>query len=276
MRTWTLLSLLSMAIVFGGQSLGGRQGLLWGLVIALSINCLIYFYGDRSALRFLRSREIEGHDPWSVNKMVRRLSQKVFIPPPRTFIIESSSPQALCTGRNWKTARIYITRGLLDALEPDEIEATLAYNVACIKKLDTLSFTVGCAFAWTLLSITQSMDAVLRWLIGTNKTRQPVQANLFTQMMAPVIRWLLKMAVNQNSYFRTDALAAEIIDDPRSLARALWKLDSYRTTKPFNSPSSSAHMFVVPPLPNRGWSRRIQVHPAASKRIRKIVGYYPI
>ena len=49
-KTAALLALLSALLMVGGQAVGGRQGLLMGLVLAVGMNFFSYFFSEKMAL----------------------------------------------------------------------------------------------------------------------------------------------------------------------------------------------------------------------------------
>jgi len=49
-KTVLLLGLLSGLLVIGGQAIGGRNGLYFGLVLAVVMNFAGYFFSDKIAL----------------------------------------------------------------------------------------------------------------------------------------------------------------------------------------------------------------------------------
>ena len=49
-KTVLLLGLLSAILVLGGGALGGRQGIYWGLGIAILTNFFSYFFSAKIAL----------------------------------------------------------------------------------------------------------------------------------------------------------------------------------------------------------------------------------
>ena len=57
-KTVLLLGLLSGLLVVGGGALGGRQGLILGLGMAVVMNAFSYFYSDKLALRMYRAQPV--------------------------------------------------------------------------------------------------------------------------------------------------------------------------------------------------------------------------
>ena len=64
--------------------------------------------------------------PEAQRAFVRQLCEQRGMPVPRMGIIESGTPNAFAFGRVRSDARIVVTRGLLDVLTPEEVNAVLA------------------------------------------------------------------------------------------------------------------------------------------------------
>ena len=275
-RAWIFLTLTSLAFLLIGHSLGGRRIIKKKMVVSLSINCLVYLYADQQILSSFQSRPLEGQDPWGVLTMSRKLAETAKIPIPQIVITNSFSPQALSVGRSPERSAIVITDGLLQRFSGEELRAVLAYCIANIKRQDTLAYLVGAAFCRGILLITQSLDAVVRWLIGTKKKSYAPHSHLFTYLFAPLCHLILKLAVRPQSYYDSDQLAASLISEPQIYARTLWKLRSYSMTLPYPVPAAYAHAFIVNPLTNKGWARYFHTQPSVEQRISRLIGYYPI
>ncbi|MCB0341885.1 MAG: M48 family metalloprotease [Pseudobdellovibrionaceae bacterium] len=275
-RAWIYLITLALVLIVLGHWLGGRDGVLWGVAMALSINSVMYFFGDARILQSVQGHHLEGQDPWRALEILSTLSRKARIPEPKLLVMDQSSPQAFAVGRSWKEATVVVTQGLLDSFDRGELEAILAYQVACIKRLDTLSFGISSLFATLFLWVTRGLDAFLRLITGAKKDPYAPQSHIVTYITAPVVALLLRSSVGSSSYYHIDQLAAELTGQPKTLAQALWKLDSLRATQPFSVSPAAAHMFIVNPLTGKGWSRYFQAQPPVKKRIQNLLGYYPI
>ncbi len=59
------------------------------------------------------------------------------IPPPAVYVIEADAPNAFSTGRDPAHATIVVTRGLLVALDREELQAVVAHELSHIRNMDT-------------------------------------------------------------------------------------------------------------------------------------------
>lgn len=274
--TWLFVAFNSLLLISLGFMLLDRQGLLWGFALAVGIHSSVYFYSDLRILRLFKGRLLEGQDPWSIIYNTKKLSQRAKIPIPKVYIIKSLSPQAFSVGRNLHVSRIVLTEGVLSHFSEEEIKAILAYQIATIKNNDTLAFTTSGVLVGFLLSLTANLDRAYRWLFVIKRKDLGFKSYLFTWLLSPIISLLLKIHVHSRNYFEIDRLAAELLQKPEDLARVIWKLESFKSTMPFKAPISMSHMLMTSAFQPKGWLKHFITHPPQSKRIKKLVGYFPI
>lgn len=275
-RAWLVLTCISVLALYMGHHLGGRQGVLWAVAFSLLLNAFFYFYSDFFLKPLFKGRQLEGQDPWHLNKSLSKLCQKARMTKPQLCVLPKLSPQAFAIGRSSGSAAIYLTEGMLRRLSENEVEAILAFELALIKRLDTFSMSVASAFIAGLLAITRTLDWTFRWLLGTKSKPHSRYNHLFTNLVAPLFGLIIRANISEQDYYEADRLAATWIKDPRELAQALWKLQSFRQTQPWAAPASTSHLFVVNPLTRRGWTRYLHVQPSVETRIKRLVGHYPL
>ena len=152
----------------------------------------------------------------------------------------------------------------------------MAYQVACIRNMNTLAFAVGSFLISLGLFVTESLDTFLRILIVEKKSSQSVASQAFTRLASPLMGFLLRLSIRPSFYKDADSLATQFLSDPKTVSQVLWKLDSYSKTQPLQVPLSTAHIFMVSPLTQVRWSRWYAAQPPTPDRIKRLVGYYPI
>jgi heat shock protein HtpX len=273
LKAWIFLLSLSVLIVVTGYTVGSRQGLLVGVGLALGINCLIFFYGDLRTLHLFACRRLEGQDPWNLAITIQKLASQARVPVPMIYIVEHPTPQAFSIGRNWTSAKICLTRGLLDLFGPDEIAAVLAVELTRIQRLDIFSFQVACAVSDSLFLFAEILDRAIGLVVGSGSTRRP---RLASRLLMPLAALAVRLTVSPTNYLYADKKAAEWLHDANGLARVLWKLTSYAATQPLTIPPTMAHLFIVNPLTGQGRHQYFHVQPTIQQRIEFLVGYYPL
>lgn len=275
-KAWSFLAVLSLTLIVLGHSYMGREGLLFALVLALGMNSFVYFYEDRRVLSMFRGKRLEGQDSFGLYDIARRLAARARIPVPKLVILPEGSPQSAVIGRGFTNGTILITQGALDKFSRQELEALIAYQIASIKILNTLAFAVGSFMVTLMLVITEAMDTILRILILEKKNPHVPVSQLFTRMVSPLVGLVLRLSIRPSFYKNADRLATQLLGDQQTLAVLFWKLESYAKTLPMRVPLSTAHLFIVSPLTLNSWTFHFIAQPQTSKRIIKLIGYYPI
>jgi len=275
-KAWSFLAIMSLTLIVLGHYAAGREGLMLALILVLGVNSYIYFYEDRRILALFSGQLLEGQDPYGVCDIAKRLATKARISTPKIVVLNEQAPQAAVVGRSLTHGTLILTEGLIRKLTPAELEGVIAYQIASIRTLNTLAFAVGSFLASTCLIVTGTLDLALRILIVERKSNRTAVSQLFTRAAAPFIGLLLRASIHASFYLSADQLASQLIREPRDLAYALWKLDSYSDTLPLAAPLSAAHVFIVSPLKALPWTRRLAAQPATPIRIKRLIGYFPI
>src|SRR5260370_17310936 len=91
-KTFLLLTLMTLLIVFVGDWAGGRTGMVYALVIAGVMNFVSYFFSDKIALRMYRAQPVTREQLPRVYDIVQRLPPPISIPTPHIFLIPPALP----------------------------------------------------------------------------------------------------------------------------------------------------------------------------------------
>ena len=129
-KTAFLMTVLTVLLILIGGYLGGQEGIVFAFIFAAAINFGSYWFSDRIVLAIYRAREVDSQQAPELHNIVRRLAQRAGIPMPRVYIVPVDVPNAFATGRNPKHAVVAATSGLLNLLEPHEIEGEMTTMAA--------------------------------------------------------------------------------------------------------------------------------------------------
>ncbi|HOJ39761.1 MAG TPA: M48 family metalloprotease, partial [bacterium] len=127
-----LLGLLSVLLVYLG-SLFGQEGLVVALFLAVAMNAVSYFLGDKLVLALYRARELSPSDLPEVHRIVSRLTMAAHLPRPKLYLIPSATPNAFATGRDPAHASVAVTSGIVSLLTEEELEGVLAHELSHVK-----------------------------------------------------------------------------------------------------------------------------------------------
>jgi heat shock protein HtpX len=84
---------------------------------------------------------------------LRKTCSTFKIPSPKFGIIEEGSPNAFTYGNGPWNARVVVTRGVIDALEPEELKAVVAHELGHIRNRDFIVMTIVQALVLALYSL---------------------------------------------------------------------------------------------------------------------------
>ena len=271
LKTAFLLTAMTLLIVYLGYLFGGRNGMIYALVIAGVMNFVSYFFSDKIALTMYRAQPVTREQLPRVYAVVERLAQKIGIPVPKIFVIPSDSPNAFATGRNPKHASVAVTQGILNLLDDDELEGVLAHELGHVRNRDILISSI----AATLAGAITVLSRMAFFFGGGGDDRDRRGGGLGALLMlifGPLAALLIQMAVSRTREYQADATGADITHNPYALARALQKLDAYSKRIPMAASPTTAHLFIVQPMLGVDFASLFSTHPPIYKRIERLTG----
>src|SRR5919112_2679299 len=266
MKTAMLLAALTALFGVVGYLLGGSNGMMIALGLAVVTNLFAYWNSDRLALSAHGAVEVDDRTAPELVGMVRALSQRAGLPMPRVYLIDNPQPNAFATGRNPQNAAVAATTGILQTLTYDELAGVMAHELAHIKNRDTLIMTVSATIAGAVATIAQ-----FGFLFGARGDDRPHPImGLAMMLLAPVAATIIQLMISRSREYAADRLGAEIEGDPLALASALAKIETAATQIP--NPQAESHpatapLFIINPLTGGGMDNLFSTHPSTANRI---------
>lgn len=283
-ETWLLFVLfalviggLAVAIVYGFQLPVGMLGVLGVVIIAYGL--FTYFGSTRVVLSISGAREVTKDEEWEYVRRVENLCIGAGLPMPRTWVLEDSATNAFATGRDPEHAHVVVTRGLLNKLEPAELEGVLAHELSHIGNEDIRVMTVVVVLVGVVALLS---DLALRFTwVGAGSRRSNrgkggggvgailLLLALLAAVLAPLVAQLIRFAVSRRREYLADASGALLCRNPDALARALEKIrDDSEPLEAANK--ATAHLYISDPLKahSSAMNRLFSTHPDINDRIR--------
>ena len=270
-RTALLLAALTAVFMGVGAMIGGQQGMLIALAIAIALNVFSYWNSDKLVLRMHHAREVDERSAPEYYGLVRELAARAQLPMPKVYILDEDQPNAFATGRNPDNAAVAATRGLLTMMNREEVAGVMAHELAHVANRDTLIMTITATIAGAI-----SMLANFAFFFGGNRNNaMGAIGMLVTMLVAPLAAALVQMAISRTREYSADKLGGEICGQPLWLASALSKLERGRSipNEEAEAVPATAHMFIINPLSGARMDNLFSTHPATANRIAKLKEY---
>lgn len=275
-RTAMLLAIMTAFIIWIGQLLGGRQGMIIALILAAGMNFFSYWYSDKIVLRMYRAHAVTLEQQPELYNLVSSLAGNAGLPVPKIYVIPQQAPNAFATGRDPQHAVVAVTEGLLALMDRDEVKGVLAHELAHVKNRDILIGSIAATMAGAIMLLA----TMARWsaLLGGGRHSDEEGGGMgfigliVMSVLAPLAAMLIQMAISRSREYLADATGAAISGSPEGLARALEKLGAYSKRLPMQAEPSTAHMFIVNPLSGKSMLSLFATHPPLEERIARLRG----
>jgi heat shock protein HtpX len=274
LKTAMLLGLLSGLLLVGGQAIAGKQGLYIGLVMAILMNGVSYFFSDKIALRSYGAQPVTPSENPQIHArlapITQRLCQRMGLPMPKLWAIPEGSPNAFATGRNPANASVAVTAGLLELMNDDELEGVIAHELGHVMNRDILISSVAATIASAI-----TMLAQMAFFFGGTRRSDDEEggspfAAIFMMLLAPIAAGLIQMAISRTREYSADAAAAKACGKPHGLVNALSKLEGWSKRIPMDASPATAHMFIIKPFTGQSMMRLFSTHPSTEERIARL------
>jgi len=271
-KTFVLMLALTLVLIWVGNLVGGRQGMIFAFVIAAGLNFMSYWYSDKIVLAMYRAQPLTEDDMPQLYRSVRALTQKSGLPMPKLYLIPHSAPNAFATGRNPRHAAVAVTQGILGVLDEEELAGVIGHELAHVKNRDILIQTVAATIAGAVMILA----SLARWaaIFGGYGSREDRRGGviglLVAAIVAPLAAMIIQMAISRSREYLADRGSAIVTGNPLGLARALRKLEVSASQRRLPAHQSTAHMFTVNPLRGQGLAVLFSTHPPIQKRIERL------
>jgi heat shock protein HtpX len=269
-KTLFLLTALTVLLVLGGDAISGEQGMLFGLLIAVVMNGVAYFFSDKIALRSSGAQPVSREQLPRLYEVMERLVAKAQLPMPKLYVIPQPAPNAFATGRNPSHASVAVTAGLMELMNDDELEGVIAHELSHVRNYDILITSIAATLAGAVTMIARmGQFAMIFGGYGNSRDRRGGGlAGLLMIFVAPLAAILIQLGISRQREFAADASGVRMVGHANGLISALQKLGAYNARIPMDVSPATASLFIVAPLSaSEVYSRLFSTHPPLSERI---------
>ena len=272
----------------GGTS-GGSDGLVViSVLIGLAIAFGGYWWSDKIALNTAKAHLVTPQQAPELHAIIDRICALANMPKPRVAISPMNVPNAFATGRSSKVAVICVTQGLLQRLDPKELEGVLAHEMSHVAHKDVAVMTIASFLGiMAALLVRMGFYAELfggggRGRGGNNNNGGGYTALIMLAVMAIgivtyAVSFLLIRLLSRYRELSADRSGALLTGQPSALASALVKVTGdmariptrdLRQAEPLNA------FYFTPALSGRTGQRSLSnvfsTHPSLEKRLAQL------
>ena len=274
-KTVGLLGLLSGLLVAIGYYLGGSSGALIGLIFAAATNLFSWYSSDKIALAAYRAQPIAPEQAPELYQMVQKLSDRAGLPMPKIYLIPTEGANAFATGRDPQHAAVAVTKGIMEMLPADELEAVIAHELSHVMNRDTLTQAVAATVAGAISYLAQVLQfGAMFGGFSRQDDREgggnPI-ALIATIILAPLAATVIQMAISRTREFEADAGSARLTGNPRALARALQRLEASARQMPIDVNPAFEPLLIMNAIPKQAFSNLFSTHPSTEARIENLL-----
>jgi heat shock protein HtpX len=271
--TMFLLGLLYVALV-GVLFAAGASGVMIA-VIAGALLVGQFFLSDKLGLAAMGAKEVTPEQAPGFHAMIERLCIQADLPKPKVAIADTTMPNAFAIGRSQKTATVCATTGLMNTLEPHELEAVMAHELTHVKNRDVLIMTVASFFA-----ALASMIVQFGFFFGggggygdSDDDSPSFAIVLLVSFVVYILSFFLMLALSRYREFVADRGSALITGRPSALSSALLKIEGNMQRVPqkdLRAAEGMSAFFIVSPGVKSAVRTLFMDHPPTEKRIEQL------
>jgi heat shock protein HtpX len=214
-----------------------------------------YFYADRIALGMVGARELVPGEAPAVHSTVERLAALTGIPKPKLYLLRDAYPRAMSAGRGPRGSAIAVSRGLLGAATPAELEGILAHELVHIRDRDVL--------------IQTSVSVLAGAIVETSRIGGFLQRGLLF-VLGPLAAAFVALFLSPKREFLADAAAAKLCESPHGLADALIRLEQVGELVEFQASPATEPLYTINPFAEEGLAALFVTHPPVAERVQRL------
>jgi heat shock protein HtpX len=267
--TMFLLGLLYAVLV--GALIAASASAVTIVVIAVALFGIQLVGSDKIALATLGAHEVSASDEPELHAVIERLCIQADLPKPRVAVIEARMPNACALGRSQKAATVCATRGLLQMLEPAELEGVIAHELTHVINRDVMVMTIASFFA-TIAAL------IIRFAFffgggfggGDRNEAEAIELVILVSVLVYAISFVLLRALSRYREFAADRGSAILTGRPSALASALLKISGTIERIPRNDLRTAEGMsafFIMPARAKNSMMNLFADHPPLEQRL---------
>jgi heat shock protein HtpX len=225
------------------------------------------------------AKKLERREEPKLYNLLENLCISRGITMPALRIMETDALNAFATGLHEGQYSITVTRGLVNTLSDEELEAVLAHELTHIRNLDVRLLIVSVIFVGIFSFVGELAFRGLLRSGGVRTSRSSsrrggggaaiaIIAALGMIAIAYALAIVIRFALSRKREYLADAGAVELTKNPDAMISALQKISGHSTV---NAPSEVREMFIE--NAHADFSSIFATHPPIQKRIEALAKF---
>lgn len=244
------------------------------LVIAAIWFAIAYFGNQVMIDAMTGARLVERRTEPGLYNLLENLAISRGLRTPALRMIESDSLNAFATGLHEGRYSVTVTRGLVNTLTRDELEAVLAHELTHVINKDVRTMVIASIFAGIISVIA---ELVFRGLMYSGRGRSKnsnagplILIGLAFAAVGFVLAFVIRMMLSRTREFVADAGAVELTKNPDAMISALRKVEGRSSV---HAADEVQQLFLDNQPDGRGLEGLFASHPPIDKRIEALVKF---
>jgi heat shock protein HtpX len=270
--TMFLLGLLYVVFVGVLFAAGAGAGLI--VVVAVGLLLVQLFGSDKIAMATMGVKEVTPAQEPELHGIIERLCVQADLPKPRVCVMETSMPNAFAMGRSKKSTTVCATRGIIEILNPAELEGVMAHELTHVINRDVMVMTLASFFA-SLASLILQFSFFFGGGFGGGygRDREEEDGIIYVVLVSAAvyaISFLLLRALSRYREFAADRGSAVLTGRPSALASALLKISGTMERVPSQDLRAAEGMsafFIMPARAKNSLMNLFADHPPLEQRL---------
>ena len=253
--------------------LGGTVPLAF---IVAGIWFAISYFGSQTMIDLMTgARKVERKSEPDIYNLLENLAISRGLRTPTLRVIDNDSLNAFATGLHEGQYSVTVTRGLVNTLTRDELEAVLAHELTHVINKDVRTMVIASIFAGIISVIA---ELVFRGLLysrsgGRRDNKNALPLILIGLAFAGVgfaLAIVIRMLLSRTREYVADAGAVELTKNPDAMISALRKVEGRSSLK---GPDELQQLFLDNQPNGVGLEGLFATHPPIQKRIDALVKF---
>jgi heat shock protein HtpX len=235
----------------------------------------ISYFGSQAMIDMMTgARKVERKSEPDLYNLLENLAISRGLRTPTLRVINDDSLNAYATGLHEGQYSVTVTRGLLNTLNRDEVEAVLAHELTHVINKDVRTMVIASIFAGIISVIAEMVFRALIYSRGgrrDNKNAMPlILIGLAFAAVGFALAIVIRMMLSRTREYVADAGAVELTKNPDAMISALRKVEGRSSLK---GPDELQQLFLDNQPNGVGLEGLFATHPSIQKRVDALVRF---